>query len=68
MARWTRPGAQRAAKVSLREAEDLRATGTLGSASTDHEQRASWSNFSTGVVARGGINFRRMTAPLQEAR
>src|SRR6201999_1881311 len=33
----------------------------------DNEQRARWSNFPTGVVPRGGINFRQMSAPQQEA-
>ena len=27
----------------------------------DNEQRARWSNFPTGAVPRGGINFRQMT-------
>jgi hypothetical protein len=33
----------------------------------DNEQRARWSNFPTGVVPRGGINFRQMSAPQREA-
>jgi hypothetical protein len=33
----------------------------------DNEQRARWSNFPTGVVPRGGINFRQMSAAQQEA-
>jgi hypothetical protein len=33
----------------------------------DNEQRARWSNFPTGVVPRGGLNFKGMTAPQQEA-
>src|ERR1700727_2863885 len=33
----------------------------------DNEQRARWSNFPTGVVPRGGINFKQMSAPQQEA-
>lgn len=33
----------------------------------DNAQRARWSNFPTGVVPRGGLNFRQMSAPQQEA-
>ena len=33
----------------------------------DNEQRARWSNFPTGVVPRGGINFKQMSAPQQQA-
>ena len=33
----------------------------------DNEQRARWSNFPTGVVPRGGINFKQMSAPQQAA-
>jgi hypothetical protein len=33
----------------------------------DAAQRARWSNFPTGVVARGGISLKQMTAPQQEA-
>jgi hypothetical protein len=33
----------------------------------DNEQRARWSNFPTGVVPRGGINFKQMSAPQQGA-
>jgi hypothetical protein len=33
----------------------------------DESQRARWSNFPTGVVARGGINLRQMSAPQREA-
>jgi hypothetical protein len=33
----------------------------------DNVQRARWSNFPTGVVPRGGINFRQMSAPQKEA-
>ena len=33
----------------------------------DATQRARWSNFPTGVVARGGISLKQMTAPQQEA-
>lgn len=33
----------------------------------DQEQRARWSNFPTGVVPRGGINFRQLSAPQQDA-
>jgi Protein of unknown function (DUF3500) len=33
----------------------------------DNTQRARWSNFPTGVVPRGGINFRQMSAPQREA-
>jgi hypothetical protein len=33
----------------------------------DNAQRARWSNFPTGVVPRGGINFRQMSAPQKEA-
>jgi hypothetical protein len=32
----------------------------------DNEQRARWSNFPTGVVPRGGLNFRQMSAPQRE--
>lgn len=33
----------------------------------DATQRARWSNFPTGVVARGGISLKQMTAPQREA-
>ncbi len=33
----------------------------------DTTQRARWSNFPTGVVARGGISLKQMTVPQQEA-
>ena len=33
----------------------------------DAAQRARWSNFPTGVVARGGISLKQMTTPQQEA-
>jgi hypothetical protein len=33
----------------------------------DNEQRQKWSNFPTGVVPRGGISFKQMTAPQREA-
>jgi hypothetical protein len=33
----------------------------------DNEQRARWSNFPTGVVPRGGISFKQMTAPQRDA-
>src|SRR5580704_3935655 len=33
----------------------------------DNQQRARWSNFPTGMVPRGGINFKQMSAPQQEA-
>ena len=33
----------------------------------DATQRARWSNFPTGVVARGGISLKQMTVPQQEA-
>lgn len=33
----------------------------------DNAQRARWSNFPTGVVPRGGMNFRQMSAPQREA-
>src|SRR5580692_1925393 len=33
----------------------------------DNAQRARWSNFPTGVVPRGGINFKQMSAPQEEA-
>ena len=33
----------------------------------DGAQRARWSNFPTGVVARGGISLKQMTTPQQEA-
>lgn len=33
----------------------------------DNAQRARWSNFPTGVVPRGGINFRQMSAPQRDA-
>ena len=33
----------------------------------DNAQRARWSNFPTGVVPRGGINFRQMSEPQREA-
>jgi hypothetical protein len=33
----------------------------------DDEQRARWSNFPTGVVPRGGINFKQMTDPQRDA-
>jgi Protein of unknown function (DUF3500) len=33
----------------------------------DNEQRARWSNFPTGVVPRGGMSFRQMSAPQREA-
>jgi hypothetical protein len=33
----------------------------------DNEQRQKWSNFPTGVVPRGGISFKQMTAPQRDA-
>jgi hypothetical protein len=33
----------------------------------DNEQRQKWSNFPTGVVPRGGINFKQMTEPQRDA-
>lgn len=33
----------------------------------DNEQRARWSNFPTGVVPRGGINLKQMSAPQRDA-
>ena len=33
----------------------------------DNEQRQRWSNFPTGVVPRGGISFKQMTAPQRDA-
>src|SRR6201996_6933630 len=33
----------------------------------DATQRARWSNFPTGVVARGGISLKQMTMPQQQA-
>lgn len=36
-------------------------------ASDDAAQRARWSNFPTGVVPRGGISLKQMSAPQQEA-
>ena len=33
----------------------------------DATQRARWSNFPTGVVARGGMSLKQMSAPQQEA-
>jgi hypothetical protein len=33
----------------------------------DDAQRARWSNFPTGVVPRGGLNFRQMSIPQREA-
>jgi hypothetical protein len=33
----------------------------------DNEQRARWSNFPTGFVPRGGINFKQMSAPQRDA-
>ena len=33
----------------------------------DAAQRARWSNFPTGIVARGGISLKEMSAPQQEA-
>jgi hypothetical protein len=33
----------------------------------DAKQRARWSNFPTGFVARGGINLKQMSAPQREA-
>ncbi len=34
---------------------------------SDNQQRARWSNFPTGVVPRGGISFKQMTAPQLDA-
>src|ERR1700753_1594884 len=33
----------------------------------DEKQRARWSNFPTGFVARGGINLKQMSAPQRDA-
>jgi hypothetical protein len=33
----------------------------------DNEQRARWSNFPTGMVPRGGINFKQMSASQRDA-
>jgi Protein of unknown function (DUF3500) len=33
----------------------------------DNDQRARWSNFPTGMVPRGGINLKQMTAPQRDA-
>jgi Protein of unknown function (DUF3500) len=33
----------------------------------DNEQRARWSNFPTGMVPRGGLNFKQMSAPQVDA-
>jgi hypothetical protein len=33
----------------------------------DNEQRARWSNFPTGVVRRGGVSFKQMSAPQRDA-
>ena len=33
----------------------------------DNEQRVRWSNFPTGFVPRGGINFKQMSAPQRDA-
>ena len=33
----------------------------------DNEQRARWSNFPTGLVPRGGISFKQMSAPQVDA-
>ena len=33
----------------------------------DNEQRVRWSNFPTGFVPRGGINFKQMSAPQHDA-
>lgn len=33
----------------------------------DNEQRARWSNFPTGFIPRGGINFKQMTVAQREA-
>ena len=55
-----------AADAFLASLDDSQRKGVLYDFN-DNEQRARWSNFPTGVVPRGGLNFRQMSAPQQDA-